>query len=216
MRRLASKFTILLVFIFIISLSACTVSKESKNNRTTPPKQQNKQAVTKISDYFPVTAGSTWEYEGIGNEYAAFSREVLFVSGKQAQIKEDNGGTVSTSIFTVSADNIKRVYFSGETYNPENLLPDKFSANDSTVILQGPLKVGTSWGEGENKREISSLDISTDTPAGKFAHCLQIKSGSQDSTVYEYYSKGTGLVKREFIAGEAKIISQLKKYNIRR
>lgn len=213
MRRLASKFTIWLVFIFIISLSACTVSKESKNNLTTLPKQDNKQAATKISDYFPLTAGNTWEYEGIGNEYASFSREVLFVNGKQAQIKEDNGGTVSTSIFIISDDSIKRVFFSGETYNPENLLPDKFSSNDSTVILQGPLKVGTSWGEGENKREINSLDISTDTPAARFAHCLQIKSGGQDSTVYEYYSKGTGLVKREFISGEAKIISQLKKYN---
>ncbi|MEN6324941.1 MAG: hypothetical protein ABFD18_01840 [Syntrophomonas sp.] len=209
MRRLVSVFVI---FIFIISLGACTVSQENKNNQTTPPKQQNKQEVTKISDYFPLIAGSSWEYEGIGNEFASFNREVLFVSGKHAQIKEDNGGTVSTSIFTVSDDNIERVYFSGETYTPENLLPDKFSPNDNTIILKSPLKVGTSWGEGDNKREISSLDISTDTPVGKFPHCLQIKSGGQDSTVYEYYSKGTGLVKREFISGEAKIISQLKKY----
>lgn len=215
MRRLVSQFTTLLVFIVIISLSACTVSKESKNGQTTPPKIENKQAVIKVCDYFPLTAGSSWEYEGIGNEYASFNREVLFSEGKQAQIKEDNGGTVSTSIFAISDDSIERIYFTGETYNPENLLPDKFSSNDNTIIIKGPLKIGTSWGEGKNKREISSLDMSIDTPAGKFEHCLQIKSGSQDSTVYEYYSKGTGLVKREFISGEAEIISQLKKFNIR-
>ncbi|MDD3268812.1 MAG: hypothetical protein PHX14_05775 [Syntrophomonadaceae bacterium] len=216
MKRISILSVLFTLLVLALSLTACTTEQEVKNNIPQQQKSNPNLPVPKLNDYFPLMASSSWEYEGIGNEYASFSREVLFAQENLVQIKESNGGTVSTSIFAISDDNIKRVFFAGETYHPENLLPDKFSPNDNTIILKSPLKLGTSWGEGENQREISSLDISTDTPAGKFAHCLQIKSSGQDSTVYEYYSQGTGLVKREFISGDAKIISHLKKSNIPR
>ncbi|MDD3023960.1 MAG: hypothetical protein PHE26_08690 [Syntrophomonadaceae bacterium] len=211
MKRILNSFAFFTILLVLLSLTACSafnkvIDSDPQNNE--PPEQ-------KLSDYFPLTAGSSWEYEGIGNEYASFTREVVFTQGKLAQIKESNGGTVSTSIFDSADDSIIRVYFAGETYHPENLLPDKFSPGETIILLNTPLKVGTSWKEGEVKKEISQLDASTDTPAGKFEHCLLIKTSGKDYSVFEYYSKGIGLVKREFNSGGAQIISQLEKYDIR-
>ena len=62
---------------------------ESKQSETTTPEktpvktpepEPAKEVVpaVKLGDFFPVVAGSTWEYQGAGNEYASFSRKILF------------------------------------------------------------------------------------------------------------------------------------------
>jgi hypothetical protein len=38
----------------------------------------------KLSDYFPLTTNSIWEYQGEGNEYASFTREVLYTKKNQS------------------------------------------------------------------------------------------------------------------------------------
>lgn len=168
----------------------------------------------KPADYFPLKPGNFWEYEGEGNEFASFKREVLYVKNERAQIQENNGGTISTAIFETTDNAVTRIFFEGENYDQTNMLDRQ--PNDNTVILKTPLKVGTKWGENDNQREIVATDVTVETPAGTFKNCIKVKITGQYSTVYEYFKKGVGMVKRETDLGEEKITSTLKKYEVKK
>lgn len=119
-----SKLMITAVIISGILLGGCaqtikTKPKEENQKVRETPKKQSQQVPSKTvsplpSDYFPLTAGMSWEYQGEGNEYASFKRKVLFVKGNLAQIQEDNGGTVSASVFKTTNDSVNRVFFTSE------------------------------------------------------------------------------------------------------
>ena len=164
-------------------------------------------------DYFPLTIGSTWQYLGDGNEYASFSREVLYVESNESQIKEDNGGTVSTSVFQVTANAVTQVYFEGEGYDQGNMLNQP--ENRNIAILKAPIKPGTKWIAGNSTREIIDVNTSVNTPAGRFDDCVKVKITDNQSTLYEYYKKGIGLVKREFLFENDKVSSTLANYSIK-
>jgi hypothetical protein len=166
-----------------------------------------------LKDFFPLAEGSTWQYKGEGNEYASFVRKVLFVEGDKAQVSEDNGGTVSSSVFEITEAAITRVFFQGEEYNEAKLL-DKES-NDSLIVLKSPLAVGTKWESKEGTREIAAMDAVVDTPAGKFENCIKVSIKMENSTMNEYYKEGVGLVKREFESEGMKVTSTLEKYQIK-
>lgn len=182
-----------------------------KTDRSPLKKQPPKASVLKPGDYFPLMKGASWEYQGEGNEYASFSRKVLFTKENLAQISEDNGGTVSTSIFQTTPQSVTRVFFAGETYSVQNYLDSP--PNEANVLLQAPIKVGTKWQTSLGTREIVDLHARVDTPSGTFSDCLKIKIPAADSTTFEYYKRAVGLVKREFISGEAKVTSALKKFS---
>lgn len=167
-------------------------------------------------DYFPIAAGSSWDYAGEGNEYAAFRQEMPYTKDSQAQLYIDNGGTVATKIIEITDDAVTQLYFEGEQYEQENLLEKGFNSDEKEVLIKTPLQAGTIWNNQGSSREIMSLEENVETPAGTFADCLKIKITQPDSTavVYEYYAPGVGLVLREFIDGEAKVISVLKGYAI--
>ena len=182
----------------------------AKTPVTTPEPAKEVVPAVKVGDFFPTVAGSTWEYQGEGNEYASFSRKILFVSGNLAQIREDNGGTVSASVFKISAEEVTRIFFLGEAYGQTNYL--KSPSNENIVILKTPLQVGTKWTEPNETREIVDLKASVTTPAGSFGQCLKVKISNANSTTFEYFKNGVGMVKREFISGDIKISSSLKKH----
>jgi len=161
---------------------------------------------------FPLKEGNTWQYRGEGNEYATFSREILFIGGDRVQFVEDNGGTVSASIFEITEKSIKRIFFNGEEYDKRNLLAQE--ANDDLIILMAPVRVGTKWETQDDKREIVEIDAKVDTPIGKFKDCIKVKINAENSTMYEYYKMGIGLVKREFISEGMSVTSTLEGYNI--
>lgn len=164
-------------------------------------------------NFFPVSVGSTWEFLGEGNEYAAFVRKALFKEGDRAQFSEDNGGTVSASIFKVTEKEIVRTFLRGEEYNNENLMKEK--ANDATVILKAPLKAGTKWKNSGDNREIVATDAVVETPAGKFTDCIKVSIKTDNSTMYEYFKAGVGMVKREFVSEGMTVTSTLEKYEIK-
>jgi hypothetical protein len=166
----------------------------------------------KPADFFPVPVGASWEYAGEGNEYAAFKRKVLFCSGDLAQISEDNGGTVSASVYKISSDAVTRIFFRGEEYSNTNYLTAK--PNDNQIILKTPFSVGTKWNEKNGTREIVDTNSSVTTPKGSFDQCLKIKISYQDSVSFEYFKQGVGLVKREFVSGETRVTSSLKSYSL--
>ncbi len=177
--------------------------------------QDNKQPspTANLSEYFPLTKGSTWKYQGEGNEYASFDREVLFIQENKGQIRENNGGTVSAAVFQVTDNKITRIFFQGEAYGETNFLDEE--SNENVVVLQKPLEVGTSWEESNGTREIVSIDATVDTPAGEFNNCIKIQISAKDSTLFEYYKNGVGMVKREFISGETRVTSALEEFEIK-
>jgi hypothetical protein len=185
------------------------------NNQTpTENTQQNpnkEEADLKLSDFFPLELGYTWEYEGEGNEYASFNRKVVFADNNLYQIREDNGGTVSAAVFKVSPSDITRIFFQGEAYGEESYLNSE--PNENMTILKIPLIVGTKWQEPNGTREIVSINEVVTTPAGNYSDCIKVKVSSENSTVYEYFKDGIGMVKREFISGETKVTSSLKKFS---
>ncbi len=195
-------------------MGGCKAADQNPN--PVPPSQNNHNVpvvVNTAADYFPLTKGSYWEYEGKGNEYASFNRKVLYTQGNLAQISEDNGGTVATKIVE-GKDAIRQVYFEGESYQPANMLEAGFKANNDTIILKNPLQVGTNWSDKDGKREIMALDSVVDTPLGQMNDCLKLKITNPNDTIYQYYKKNIGLVKQEFIAGETTVTSTLKKYQV--
>ncbi|MEL7568091.1 MAG: hypothetical protein AAGU27_24890 [Dehalobacterium sp.] len=226
MKNFSFKVTLIFVIMMVIFITACNqtgkTNPEPEDNKSvleendsekeiSPPKDQ---ITPDLSDYFPLSQGSTWQYLGEGNEYASFKREVIFAEGNRGQIKEDNGGTVSAVVFDVTDEAITRVFFQGESYENDNFL--NAEPNDNLVILKAPLQVGTKWETDDSSREIVDLNASLDTPAGNFEKVLKMKITFPDSTMFEYYKDGVGMIKREYISGDFKVTSTLEKYEIRK
>lgn len=188
--------------VFFILLCGC-----AKTNLPVPEPN-----VQKPGDFFPLTKGSIWQYQGEGNEYASFIREIIFTSDNRAQMREDNGGTVSASVFERTENKIVLIYFQGEAYDGTNFLEQK--SNENQIILKTPLEVGTKWEYRNGTREIVDINATVETPAGKFEKCIAVRITFPDSTLFEYYKEGVGMVKREFISGDSRVTSILEKYKI--
>lgn len=198
-------------------LGGCASSRPGENQKNTPIKEKQpvKQVVLTPGDYFPLKAGSSWTYKGQGFENASFERQVEYVKNNYAQVREANGATVSLSIYQTTNKAVTRAFFRGEFYDNVNMLEKSFTANDNTIILQAPLQKGKVWkSDDKTNREIVSLEAKVEAPAGKFENCLQIKMNGPDYVINEYYGKGIGLIKREFISGGETISSTLQKYTI--
>lgn len=208
MKYKTSLFMLLSLF-FILLLNGCSAEKPPvKPDTVTPPEES-------LSSFLPLKVGNNWVYEGIGNEYAAYTQEVLYQKDNTYQVMVNNGGTVAANRYEVKEDSIKVTYREGENYDNKNILGKP--ANTDGTVLKQPLKIGNSWVSEGNTYEIIQKDASVEVPAGTFTDCLVIKvvykEGDDES--YYYYKEGIGLIKSEFkMPGEASIISQLKKYTV--
>lgn len=214
MKRTLSIFSILVIGIFLL-VGCDRTSRPDPKPDVQKPEPQVQSPITnnkKPGDFFPLTKGSTWQYQGEGNEYASFSREVLFTLDNRAQIKEDNGGTVSASVFESTDNEIIITFFQGESYDETNFLEQE--PNENLIILKSPLEVGTKWENRTGTREIVDVNTTVDTPAGKFENCIVVEISSQNSTLFEYFKDGVGMVKREFVSGDSRVTSILEKVNI--
>jgi len=179
--------------------------------------QKEQPESIQAGDYFPGTVGSYWKYKGAGNEYASFSREMVFAGDNRVQLKENNGGTMTDAVYEITDTQVSRVYFIGESYEKKNFLDQKGDQNQ--IVLKLPLKQGESWANTDDQREVVSQNVSVDTPAGTFDQCVKIRISPQpaasNAVTYEYYKEGVGLVKREFVSGGDTISSTLEEYKIK-
>jgi len=165
--------------------------------------------------YFPLTKGSYWVYEGIGNEFASFKRTVVYASGNRGQI-EEAGGDLSGSVYMANACTVTRIYFSPEQYQRKNLLSE--TPNDNTDIIYAPLSKGTIWYTNEGTRSITSTTTTVTTPAGRFKNCLVVKLTGDGYTITEFFAPRVGMVKRVYRSNtdDTVISSTLKKYVIKK
>jgi hypothetical protein len=189
--------------------------QQPRTSRSAPPPVV--QVTTPARDFFPSTVGSVWSYKGEGNEYASFTRRVLFASGARVQVHESTGGTVLAIVYEISDTAVRRVFRREEAYQPVNLLNEK--ATEDVVVLRTPFKVGATWDSGTDRVEITDVNATVNTPAGTFANCLVLKKTSREaadeSVVREYYKAGVGLVLREFVSGTTRVTSSLESYDIK-
>ncbi|MGI6004916.1 MAG: hypothetical protein ACOX88_05830 [Christensenellales bacterium] len=191
-----------------------TVQPSAPPTATVPDAEPSPSAgVLSPKNFFPLSQDSTWQYQGEGNEYATFSRKVVFAAADRAQVEEDNGGTVTAAVWKATDDEVVRTYFEGEAYDGANRL--SALPNDTLIILKAPLTTGTKWDTPQGTREIVSTDAVVDTPAGKFEDCIKVLNMSENATVYEYFKEGVGMVKREFSSEGTTITSTLEQYSVK-
>lgn len=205
MRQSRGRLPIATMLLLVVSMLTVGCAKEE-------PVIPNPDEELGVKAYFPATVGDIWEYEGQGNEYASFYREVVYAEGDLAQFSEDNGGTVTATVYSITEDVITQVFFKGEEYEDTNFLAEE--PNADMVILKAPLSEGTQWNTENGSRKIVDLDATVDTPAGQFLSCIQVEVEEGDSTLYEYFAPEVGMVKREFIMGEDRVTSSLSDFSI--
>lgn len=222
MKRLRVTLILIILIFTLLFISGCFLSRgtptpppenQQEQEKEEEPKEEQQPEDISLKDFFPLTEGTKWQYLGEGNEFASFTSEVLFVKEDRAQVMENNGGTVSASVFKVTDDEIVRIFFKGEEYDETNFLDEE--PNDNLVILKKPLKVGTKWETTHGTREIVETDAIVDTPAGKFEDCIKVRISLDTSTSFEYFKQGIGMVKREFIYEDTIVTSTLEKYEIK-
>ena len=196
------------------------------NNPMSPLPQQNNtmqelNATQKqLRSLLGLFVGRKWEYEGEGNEFAAFKAEVLYSAGNRFQIMEDNGGTVLARIIELRDDGAYEIDTRGEQYERKNLLSDKaLDTRDQTKdakIIPWPLNTNQKWlfADGSSVRLVDT-NLRHTVPAGTFANVVQVESSRSNgpdvpaSIVDRYYASETGLIERTFHEGDTAVSSRL-------
>lgn len=164
----------------------------------------------RASEYLPFTKDVHMKYKGTGNEFAAYDTYVQFTKADIMQIRKDNGGTASVIVYQLIDGAIKRVFSQGETYYHYDYTS---SRNEDDIVLKEPIKVGTSWKlKDDSVRSITSVNKQIKTSAGDY-NAIEITTKKKESTDREYFAKGVGLVKSEFLDnnGSVTITSELEK-----
>lgn len=203
-------FYTILIVLSVILLTACSQELE-KPDEEEPQKQEDK---VNVETYYPLAVGNEWVYEGIGNEYAAYTQKVAYSKDNKYQVMIDNGGTVSANIYVLNEDSLVRTYSEAEVYDDKNILDEKENMED--IIIKAPIEVGTKWESQGNQCEITDIDAAVTVPAGTFDDCIVIKVTYKESGAFSniYYCKGVGLVKSEYIDGDFEVSSLLKSYKL--
>jgi hypothetical protein len=194
-----------------IVLIAYVLALTGSYSRPVDPPTQEK-SITDVRSYFPAEQNLTWIYEGSGNEYAAFTRKVIYREDSRVQIAQDNGGTRLGMVLQVLSEAVSVNYVREDFYTDTKLFNE--AANRSEVLLKAPLKAGAVWEAGRERREVISIEESVQVPAGNYSNVVKLKVTSLEANTasenFEYYAPNVGLVLRQFITGSDKIESRLK------
>ncbi|MBE3576112.1 MAG: hypothetical protein IMX00_00200 [Limnochordales bacterium] len=170
-------------------------------------------ARTALANLLGLELGRRWEYEGEGNEFAAFSAWVAHASGNLYQVQEDSGGTVLARILELRDDGVYEIYTKEEHYSAESLLQSEAVRERAgrpdvgRKLLPWPLSEGSTWTlpSGELATLVSVSEQRT-VPLGEFDRVVHVNIGPVDC----YYAPGVGLIERRFTEGEAMVASRLK------
>lgn len=197
---------ILLLLLAVVLLTACSANNGKSANDNKPDKD-NKPAAGKLSDYFPITENTKYEYEGTGNEFASYVAYTEYTSNDKIQQRLENGGTVTARVCEIKDEKLTRLLSRGETYYRENLMDQKDETKE--ILLMEPLKKGTKWTLNDGReRQITSINSKIETPSGNYKAIEVVTKGTEDQTT-DYYAKGVGLVMSVYRSGEFEVTSSL-------
>lgn len=223
------KKSIIILILCTLLLSACSANQLPGQNTTTavvpsgsstaaqtttanvqPTPTATAEAPAKLSDYFPLTVDVHLKYKGTGNEYASFDIYVDYAKDNKMQVRKNNGGTEMVLVYEIRDGALVCNYSRGETYYKYDYTA---MTDGDDILLKEPLAAGTSWtAKDGSQRSITAVDKQIDTPSGSFK-AIEVTTTRNDSVNKDYYAKGTGLVKTEYISGDAKmtVTSELEK-----
>lgn len=214
----------LILCIFPLVLSSCGISNQpidnEKPNTSTSVQSDKKDDVKesapspvtssyKIKDFYPFKENTKYEYEGAGNEYAAYTTWVDYIKENRIQIRKNNGGTEVVSVLENTNGELKLIFSREETYFREDFTSKP--SNKDELLLKEPLVKGTSWTLTDGrKRYISGIDVPVTTPAGSFK-ALEVTTEGNGYKDLDYYALNTGLIKSVYSSKEMEVSSSLKK-----
>lgn len=181
------------------------------------------EAVHELEQWVPKTPNVERIYAGEGSEFAEFTTYPQFIHEDTVQIKYQNPGITTYSIYEYREDRIV------ETFTHHGgLMRDDFANTAKTsdsegeeIILKAPIEVGTQWEDREGQTvEITATDLDLDTPEG-IVKGIEVTTTTIDQDGYEgkihrYYGKDIGLVKEVTELGpdtDMIVTSTLTEYN---
>ena len=161
-----------------------------------------------IKDFYPFKENAMYNYEGEGNEYAAYTVYADYINGDRVQLRKNNGGTEVVSVIENKNGELKIIFSREETYFRENFTSKP--SNKDEILLKEPLVKGTSWTLADGrKRYISNIDVNITTPVGDFK-ALEITTEGSGFKILDYYGLNTGLIKSVYTADGMEVTSTLK------
>ena len=179
-----------LLFILII-LTTLVVACD--NISPQPGEPNNNTEELSIEEYYPIEENTKYSYVGKGNEFATYTVYVDYITNNRIQTRTNNGGTESVNVMELKDNQLSLLYSRGETYFRQNFLNNEYDGGK--ILLQGPLKEGTSWNYDENTTAtITNISKEVVTPMGNFKAIEVTIEGEQGKTI-DYYAEGIGLVK---------------------
>ncbi|MBM7648450.1 hypothetical protein JOC78_001392 [Bacillus ectoiniformans] len=153
-----------------------------------------------LTEYAPPEMSVKY-FKGEGNEYASYTESVMSVKNGLLETYIDNGGTRALSIFDISQNELANVYHKTEVYDQGTVDLSKLDRyKNREALLQSPLRPG----QEINGWKITKTNAEIQLPYGIVDHVIvkekQItqKDGSL-IIMKEYWAKGLGLVKDEYI-----------------
>jgi spore germination protein GerM len=207
-----------IAFTFIVGCGSnatkSTIEPE-KNTQTVPSAPEDKTKdqketthSTSIKDYYPFKENIKYEYEGKGNEYAAYDVWIDYIKDNRMQFRKNNGGTEAANVVEYKDGELKLFFLKGDAYYREDFTSKP--SNWDEILLKEPLVKGTTWNLSDGrKRYISNISAEVSVPAGKFT-ALEVTTEGKDYKVFDYYALNIGLIKTLYRAEGMEVVSSLK------
>lgn len=180
-------------------------SKAEESSELDEGNDNGEQEVSQdLKSWFPPLEDTYLEYEGEGNEFAAFTRYPQFTHEDTLQMAEATGGTTIVRIYEYSDNQVEEIFSRPETYFREDFTDTGLASGSDNlmILLQKPIELNHSW-ESPNGAvsEITGLDVEVETPLGRM-EALEVTSTHDGYTTLSYYAEGIGLIKRVAEQGE--------------
>ena len=165
-----------------------------------------------LAAWMPRLDDVTYHYEGIGNEYAAFTWYPQFNQDDYYQVTTNNGGTTLVEIYEYQEDAVVRTFQNEETYYRDNFTEIGTFTDEMTeeIILQLPIEVGNSWESNENSYEITAVDHEITVPADTYSALEVTATFNDGASMKRYYVENIGLVAEIYEDGEFVVESNLE------
>ena len=199
---------------------------ESAENATESSAEESgdeSEAVNELEQWLPKTPNVERIYTGEGSEFAEFTTYPQFIHEDTVQIKHQNPGITTYSIYEYREDSIIEIFT-----HRGSLMRDDFANTAKTsdsegeeIVLKTPIEVGTQWEDREGQTvEITATDLDLDTPEG-MVKGIEVTTTTVDpeghkGKIHRYYGKDIGLVKEVTELGsdaEMTVTSTLTEYN---
>lgn len=202
MRKHIGRWGILLILVLGLVYWLTSTNVQSPVGDNTLDSQEQRTENVNLRAYFPLNLGWEYVYDGGGNEFAPFTRKIMYTDGLLTQILDSTGGANVALAYRVSESQIVQVKNLGEVDDTTNMLDQvDIELAPELVLLSNPVRVGEQWHTGNTIREIIAVDQVIETKAGVFYDVLVVQIGYEhdvDMVGYEYFAKNIGLIRREY------------------